>query len=360
MKCDENKKELIEFLLKDWSDARRFVDMFRGDKKLYVNCGTKFFLLKLNNDGLIECSEEDTLENSQEEADTKVFLCAQHASGENESLCIKTVDSDIGIYSLYFHDKIAAKQYIEIGVGNYKRILDVGYIASELGLSMCNSLPALHCFTGNDYTSAFYGVGKVKAFNLLRRFEEFHDTFTQFGNYFLFEASLFASIEVFVCKMYGINCANTDEARYKKFCNAKKKLPEPQQLPPTRDALLCHCKRVSYATAIIKKSLTQFPNIPGPDGYGWMQEGNALKVQWMLRKPAPDEVLDLISCSCKKSCKTNSCLCKSHGVECSDLCGCDDECENKDDGESNDDVDENDDDSDIEFDMRECSEDEND
>ena len=69
------------------------------------------------------------------------------------------------------------------------------------------------------------------------------------------------------------------------------------------------------------RSLQQYPRTPGPNGYGWTLDKEGLKIQWMLQKPAPDDILELISCSCKKSCKTNACVCKLlHGVECSDLC----------------------------------------
>ena len=43
----------------------------------------------------------------------------------------------------------------------------------------------------------------------------------------------------------------------------------------------------------------------------------------MIRKPAPDEVLALVSCNCKKAgCNSRSCLCKEHGLLCTDICNC--------------------------------------
>ena len=65
----------------------------------------------------------------------------------------------------------------------------------------------------------------------------------------------------------------------KKF-HGKKKTTEPQQLPPTADALLCHCKRVSYATAIIKQSLISNPVIPSlGKEFGWSIENDSLEIQ---------------------------------------------------------------------------------
>ena len=38
-------------------------------------------------------------------------------------------------------------------------------------------------------------------------------------------------------------------------------------------------------------------------------------------KPAaPAELLDIISCSCKKLCNTKRCTCRQHGLHCSDVC----------------------------------------
>jgi len=49
----------------------------------------------------------------------------------------------------------------------------------------------------------------------------------------------------------------------------------------------------------------------------------------MLLLLAPEQVLQLISCGCKKSgCITRGCVCRMHGLPCTDLCNCV-SCENK-------------------------------
>ena len=73
----------------------------------------------------VTCEREESLENSQEEADTKVFLCAQHAA---KPVCIHTVDSDIGIYALYFDDLIENSIYVSIGV----KIVNASSISGKL------------------------------------------------------------------------------------------------------------------------------------------------------------------------------------------------------------------------------------
>lgn len=206
-------------------------------------------------------------------------------------------------------------------------MLDISSMRSEIGEGCCLALPAIHCFTGNDYTSAFHGIGKKKSFQLLKNNEEYQRTFQLLGDSFTFDASLFPILEKFVCQLYGLKSHNTDEARFEKFC-AKDRAPEPERLPPTRDALLYHCKRVSYVTAIIKRSLDATASIPNATGYGWILQDGILEIEWMIRPPAPEGVLQLISCNCKKSkCKTRICICKSHSLNCTDLCHCVD-CDN--------------------------------
>lgn len=241
----------------------------------------------------------------------------------NLDACITTVDTDIAIYALYFSCILTSDIYIKIGAADRKRILDVTRIAAVLGRKVCQSLPALHAFTGNDYTSAFFGIGKGKAFKILLDSEEFQLAFGKMGNSYYFDSPLFNDLNLFVSKLYGISgCENTDEARYKKFVSGKK-TPDPQYLPPTRDALLCHCKRVTYVTAVVKNSLNASHKSPSPDKKGWIKDGETLSIQWMLRDPAPAEVLQLLSCNCKKNkCIDGTCLCYSHGLKCSDLCNC--------------------------------------
>ena len=204
----------------------------------------------------IICHEETSLSSNQEEADHKVFLCAKHAESFGfQSVVIVTVDTDIAVYSIYFQRFLEVELFVKIGNGKDKRLLKIANISSELGKDLCAALAAPHCFTGNDYTSAFYGIGKTRAFKAIQRNEDFINLFKSFGDTFLFNSELFPMVEKLSARK------NVNEGRYLKFYG-KKKTPEPQQLPPTADALLCHCKRVSYATSIIKQSLVSNTVIP--------------------------------------------------------------------------------------------------
>nr|XP_047141258.1 piggyBac transposable element-derived protein 1-like [Hydra vulgaris] len=47
---------------------------------------------------------------------------------------------------------------MDIGVSTERRTLDINFIASQLGTDCCKGHLALHPFSGNNYTSAFYGI----------------------------------------------------------------------------------------------------------------------------------------------------------------------------------------------------------
>ena len=280
----------------------------------------------------VMCEEEVSLRNHQEEADTKVFICTKHAVDchNSSSACINTVETDISIYAIYFSQKIDVEIYVKTGVKERTRVLKISNVALELGKDVCQALPALHSFSGNDYTSSFHGIGKVKALNVLLNSPEFIATFKEIGENVTFDSALFESIERFVLKLYGLKgCTDVNEGRYVKFTSSKI-TPPPQKLPPTRDALLCHCKRVSFVTAMVKKSLETDFQMPSPDGYGWSITEGKLSIVWIILPPAPDEVLQLVSCNCKKSsCRRGNCNCLGYNLACTDLCGCGENCENQ-------------------------------
>ena len=58
---------------------------------------------------------------------------------------------------------------------------------------------------------------------------------------------------------------------------------------------------------------------------------------WMAA-PAPVAVLDLLACSCSRSCKPPNCVCLQNGLKCTDMCKHTKDCVNQTSGEHEDDV----------------------
>ena len=76
----------------------------------------------------------------------------------------------------------------------------------------------------------------------------------------------------------------------------------------------------NYQAVIWKRSLQSCPQVPSPVGSGWCLEDGKLTIDWMSGEPAPQAVLELLSCQCSRICKLPSCTCLTNGLKCTDLC----------------------------------------
>ncbi|GFW03797.1 uncharacterized protein TNCV_2539081 [Trichonephila clavipes] len=81
-------------------------------------------------------------------------------------------------------------------------------------------------------------------------------------------------------------------------------------LPPTPDAAFEHLKRVYMQIQI------WLGNGVYIDNWGWKHFNNMLIPITMNRLPAPDHLLQILSCSCKKGCVA-ACGCRKSGLYCS-------------------------------------------
>ena len=116
--------------------------------------------------------------------------------------------------------------------------------------------------------------------------------------------------------------------RYKLFC-VKDGNIESGQIPPCKNCLSLHAARGNYQAAIWHRSLLVDPNPPSPlQCNGWTLGDNAeIIINWMTSAPAPDVVLEFLSCKCKKSCHLPSYQCMANGLKCAQACILQD-CEN--------------------------------
>ena len=120
-------------------------------------------------------------QSKQEEADTKIFLCAQFASTLGfQSVKIITVDSDVAILALYFASKIKAHIYLEMGTRAKVVVYDI--TSHTLEHDICEALPGLHSFSGCDTTSSFSGIGKLKCLTAMKTQEEWIDCMQMLGS----------------------------------------------------------------------------------------------------------------------------------------------------------------------------------
>ena len=106
----ENKIELIKFLVHDWS-SNRINQPILENRVLYVTYTDKACSISSTNN-ILKLKPVLELQSSQEEADTKMFLCASFAADLGFfSVKIVTVDSDVAILSLYYLTKLDISLY---------------------------------------------------------------------------------------------------------------------------------------------------------------------------------------------------------------------------------------------------------
>ena len=47
---------------------------------------------------------------------------------------------------------------------------------------------------------------------------------------------------------------------------------------------------------------------------------NLVEFLWLGSKPAPEDILELLSCTCKRVCAVETCCCLKAGLKCTDMC----------------------------------------
>ena len=162
-----------------------------GNRCIYITVEEKCYAIWVGEQE-VRSTEAEELFSNQEEADTKTILCCKHAELlRHRNVCIVTVDSDIAIYTIFFAGQFNSNLYVRIGSKNSTRILNIKAIHANIGPYVASFLLALHAFTGCDYTSAFHGIGKVKAFIVLKKDERFHYAFGIIGDDFRFDQDVF-------------------------------------------------------------------------------------------------------------------------------------------------------------------------
>ena len=311
-----NKTNLIKFLVDEWkTDARR---ERLNDKTLYVTCAQACFKLTREN-----CEEVQELTSSQEEADTRLLLHAKHAAESGmEAVVVTAEDTDVMVICLGFSSKIACPIFQKCGTKNRTRFNDIGKLSNALGESFCEALIGMHAFTGCDTVSAFCGRGKAMMMKLMRSNQEHQEVFRELGSSWSLSNDLFSRLQKMTCHMYRASSqtAEVNSLRYQLFC-AKRGELDSSQLPPCEDCLFMHSLRANYQACIWRRCLQANLVPPHPKLNGWkLDEDGGLSVDWMRGPPAPEAVLDLLTCNCVRSCKLPSCTCLTNGLRCTDMC----------------------------------------
>ena len=116
--------------------------------------------------------------HAAEEGDAHVVIVRKAIElGEHEDIVVIAYDTDILVLLIY-HAHSSHQFYMEtkhhtIAIDTAQQALDV---------DACRSLLFVHEMTGCDTTSAMFGVGKTKAFKVLKASEELSAEVLMFGD----------------------------------------------------------------------------------------------------------------------------------------------------------------------------------
>ena len=213
------KEALVNFFIDHW-DSEDMVP-FIGNKNIYLSFN-KCYSYKVLDNKVIKTIEESLSCEEHEEADSRIIYHICQIDFEAE-IVIRCSDSDILIILLGNMDHLnsSLKLWINMGVGNHQRYINVNDAYRILGDSLSKALPCFHALTGCDYTPAFFRKGKVRPFKLLEKSKEYQlaceNIITDDDK--TLETS-FKTLEKFICEIYGVkNFSDINDVRFHLFSN---------------------------------------------------------------------------------------------------------------------------------------------
>lgn len=210
--------------------------------------------------------------------------------------------------------------YVQLDTGHPAKIFKIQDAQANLTEDQRSVLNVVHCLSGCDTSSAVFGKKKASAWNVLKKMKsnEIEDL-QVFCNDIASHLQIKSAGEHFLLRWYGCPTTSTlDKQRYLMYNKriSKMKLTSTfklETLPPTSDAAAQHSYR-AYHT--VQQCLG---NDKDPTQWGWKRINNTLFPMMTTKQPAPDVLLNMISCGCTSGC-TNSCGCRKTGMKCGPMC----------------------------------------
>uniref|UniRef100_UPI00358F4B42 putative helicase MOV-10 n=1 Tax=Myxine glutinosa TaxID=7769 RepID=UPI00358F4B42 len=307
---DDNKKQLCQLLLQVWSSQQAVSTLERTDMAVLIVEGEAHQLISSN--GKVEVRELTTICSDQEETDTRVVLYLHHAAALGyKNAVVKTTDTDIFMILLYHAHTIKLTIYLDMGSGKHRQLLNLSEFAESLrrqkGEDYCATLLGFYVFTGEDCTSSFKGMGKVRPLKKLEKNPVFQEAFSQLGDDWNIKPQVLRQLEQFTCLMYEQSSkSSVDVIRTKLLWEmvgednklTSKSKVELAHLPPCHSALKPHVQRVNHRVALFKRAHKPRIEKPKPDseGQGWTLIDGLLEPVWSCGPVLPASLVDLLYC----------------------------------------------------------------
>lgn len=266
------------------------------------------FRLTCEDDKTVSKYPEETLFSSQEEADTRIILHCLNIKTSLPSastIIVRSPDTDVLVLLARYCKDIQLTVLFDTGVGNKRRLLNVNEIVQNTGEDICSVLPAIHCFTGCDTTSAFVRRGKIAPIKLIEKTPQFIQILSRVGQETNCSEALISDMEALTCAMYGgVTYTNVNKLRYdmflKKYQSHTNTLSisngmDMSLLPPCRSALEMHIRRVNYQVFVWIHAHENRPGLPDLDKSGWKIDGEEIEYDWVKGNLiVPEQLIDIL------------------------------------------------------------------
>ncbi|KAJ8672055.1 hypothetical protein QAD02_003314 [Eretmocerus hayati] len=176
-----------------------------------------------------------------------------------------------------------------------------------------------HAFAGCDTTCAFFNKGKRAIISMLDKNTALQESVQCFYREDKTIDELLAVSRVLIAHLYNFkeNELSMTEMRYRTYLHLEHTVDREKclkLLPPTEASLREHVKRVYYQMQTwLGKSLDAC-------NWGWKRTHTMMFPLMTSQPPAPEELLNTITCGCHGKCDSAKCSCKKAGLPCTRLC----------------------------------------
>ena len=255
------------------------------------------------------------------DADILIVRTALQIAGTGLNVKVRANDTDILVMLVHHFNP---SEHADIFYMPGSIVISVRLMCSALGQSMCDCLPFIHAASGCDTTSAFYNIGKVKPFQLIKKSEEYQKLAMLFGDTNSDQNDRNQFGIAFVLKLYDKRCyTSLEKLRYAQFTSSVYIAPE--RRAPTTNATQYHFQRVHHQVATFRHLTTMLP----PEDFGFRKTPDGYEPIITDKDPAPAYLLKNIRCACKvNKILCGQCTCRKYGVFCTYHCKCAGDCTN--------------------------------
>ena len=202
------------------------------------------------------------------EADTIMFYTYSQLrkSGVKDTVIIDAEDTDVVALSA----KVAHEVEGDLGIKRKKEVFSCKHLCDQ---SMASIIIPLHCQTGSDFTSGFFGHSKKSVMKQMQNSDEIAEymLLAEVGQNIPIQPQVQRNLEKFTIKVVynDKSSRNLDEARTKKWNDMKRK--STQRLPPNSDSHKHHATRVNFISYMFS-NYDKREGPPSPLSNGWNLE----------------------------------------------------------------------------------------